>query len=139
MINLLLSKEKATELFNAINVMPGAGQHRLLRHRIQLEIKSLWPELTDGKPPEKGIVLAPRVIKLDDRQMRALAEGILILMAGDPRDGNSNGGNFAVLHELAVSCRCWTWVEEQLTKHLSQVPEFGSKELDAVAEETKAD
>jgi hypothetical protein len=116
------------------NVMTGPGQHRLLRHRIQEDIKRTWPELSDPTfKPQVGVIEIERakIIKLDERQMRALAEGFVgLLMINKPHDQNSTGGTFLVIKELACKCRCWTWVEKQLTALADAMPGFNDDDVD---------
>lgn len=123
---LKLTKSKAIELHNTISVMTGSNQHKLLRHQVQQAITKAWPEILTGKPAPDAPATDPnetRNVPVTARELRALGEGILSLLSRKDKAGQPDviGQEFAILIQLAETCRISKWVTSQIK--VDDVPE----------------
>ncbi len=119
---LLISREKAATLYTIIHIMTGAVSFRAKREEVQKKLGKAWPEILESEPApaDERDTKEKRVVVLNDREVKAMGEGLLSLA----NKAEANGADYSNCLELANTLRIGTWFRRATT--VQEVPEFDS-------------
>lgn len=113
-----LTQEKAATLYSLVHVMTGPVHFRAKREEVQQKLAKTWPEILESLPPAAENRKEVRVMVLNEREQKAMGEGLLSLV----RKGEANGADYRNCLELAETLRIRGWFRQVTT--VEEVPEF---------------
>ncbi len=104
-----LTRASAVELVQAILAATGEKNYRAARDQARATIVKAWPEIMGGE----SVITdehETRSVAFTDKQLRAMGEGFLSLLA----QPNSNGADMVIVRKMATTLQLTKWLDHFL-------------------------